>query len=239
MLTPFIILSKFPIYLPPLRCIGAPQNYIWTSFYLHVSFSLLCLFVCLFPFFLRAVGRDGDNVQRRPVPTSWWVPCSKTQRGQALTSLGGPWKSAALLILCFCYFYEFSLAFSLVPPTPTTSPAVSSCPTDAGKNCIFPFKSGGYYFFRKFLLSTYEGSTIHKECAPYGSRHWCATSLKDDGSYKDYGYCNMAKCASDGNTNLHIFNWKNMSAQKTVKWIFKILCFAYSSTCLFVNKWAH
>ena len=45
------------------------------------------------------------------------------------------------------------------------------------------------------------GSTTYSECADYKGKKWCATSLLADGSYKDYGYCNVAKCGGERHEN--------------------------------------
>ena len=83
----------------------------------------------------------------------------------------------------------------MVTPKP---PVVSTCPTVKGKYCYFPFKSGKL----KRKLSTHyqsvSGSTTHNKCAPYQGKHWCATSLKADGTYKEYDYCDMTKCGDNG-----------------------------------------
>ena len=84
---------------------------------------------------------------------------------------------------------------NVVTPKP---PVVSTCPTVKGKYCYFPFKSGKL----KRKLSTHyqsvSGSTTHNKCAPYQGKHWCATSLKADGTYKEYDYCDMTKCGDNG-----------------------------------------
>ena len=93
-----------------------------------------------------------------------------------------------------------------VTPKP---PVVSTCPTMKGEYCVFPFKSGKLHNFLFTHCISVSGSTTHKKCAPYQGKHWCATSLKADGTYQEYDYCDMAKCGDIGkhknyNTNIYI-----------------------------------
>ena len=59
-------------------------------------------------------------------------------------------------------------------------------------------------YWVKFVMP---GSTTHSKCADYNGKKWCATSLKADGSYNGYGYCDMEKCGSEGKLN-KLFLWK-------------------------------
>ena len=114
------------------------------------------------------------------------------------------WQSVETMVSIKTFILIFIFLFiPPVTPTPTKPPVVSNCPTDAGKNCIFPFKDGANSIIRKCIETKFVmlGSTTHSECADYKGRKWCATSLKADGSYNGYGYCDMAKCGSEGKLN--------------------------------------
>ena len=38
-------------------------------------------------------------------------------------------------------------------------------------------------------------------CQPYKNKYYCATSLKTDGTYATWDYCNGTKCPSKGAAN--------------------------------------
>lgn len=64
----------------------------------------------------------------------------------------------------------------------TSTDGALVCPTVKGGQCVFPFKSG---------------STEYNECASYKGRHWCATSVNADKTYKSYDYCKKDECKEE------------------------------------------
>ena len=53
--------------------------------------------------------------------------------------------------------------------------------TTDGKKCVFPFK--------------YNGKTYNKcTTVDNGNTEWCATEVKTDGNYKDWGNCDVSSC---------------------------------------------
>merc|ERR1711892_710459 len=73
-----------------------------------------------------------------------------------------------------------------------------SCPTQSGKECVFPFKTAcisqkGSACIFPFL---YKGKE-YSECTLYqasGGNPWCATALKADGNMKSWAACDMDVC---------------------------------------------
>merc|ERR1712215_626703 len=75
-----------------------------------------------------------------------------------------------------------------------------SCPTETGKECVFPFKTvcttGKGPCIFPFL---YKGKE-YNECTLYhanGGKAWCATSLKADGNMHQWSNCYMDSCSPD------------------------------------------
>ena len=54
--------------------------------------------------------------------------------------------------------------------------------TSSGKKCVFPFKYRGI----EYSTCTRDGDG--------GKGPWCSTSTNKDGSYKEWGRCDMSKC---------------------------------------------
>jgi len=64
----------------------------------------------------------------------------------------------------------------------STADSLSSlrCPTEGGDTCVFPFKWGSHNYTK---------------CAYNDHAHtWCATTLKENGEYELWDYCDPAKC---------------------------------------------
>merc|ERR1719394_1711394 len=88
----------------------------------------------------------------------------------------------------------FQLGFCCLPPPPPSTnsptPIISgceeeqsdTCQTINGIKCVFPFING---------------STKYTSCADYNGLYtWCATSLKEDCSYDNWGKCDDTDCGT-------------------------------------------
>ena len=75
------------------------------------------------------------------------------------------------------------------------------CPTQGGKSCIFPFKTRGKVFAaswcRVSMPIVADGKSVNF-CQPYNGKYFCGTSIKSDGHYSAWDYCDSTKCPLTG-----------------------------------------
>ena len=71
--------------------------------------------------------------------------------------------------------------------------------TDKGP-CVFPFMDGNVNIFKVQFVALIEGGTSHTECKDYYGRDWCPTTLNDDCTYDQWGYC---QSCTEGNYDIY------------------------------------